>query len=61
MVDHECTEPADRRDWERLAGDGPYSPLGVALNEIWRCKVCGYEFELQRAVKTFKRIPWRGY
>ena len=49
-VDHQCPVPQKDRDWDRL-GATEWTPSGVPLNEIHRCKACGYKFKVARIYK----------
>jgi hypothetical protein len=54
-VDHQCTAPPADRDWDRIPST-EYAITGKPLNEIWKCRSCGYEFELKRAREVFRPI-----
>ena len=56
-VDHSCNTAPSDRDWDRIPST-EYTVQGKPLNEIYKCRQCGYEFELKRArqvIRPYKR------
>lgn len=59
-VDHMCPVPAGQRDFEKRPST-EFNMKGMELNEVYRCKSCGYEFEVRRIVKKVKILGRRLY